>query len=255
MKIIIIGDLHGEWLWLNMLLNKQRPDLVISVGDFGWFPHLHAPTQHRPRKAYNPNEFNVKRPARFDQYGIRNLKNVPIYFCPGNHENWEDLLLRPGKKPIDLMPNVYYIPRGGVLELPYPFRTTLFMGGADSIDKLDRDRGIDWWPEELITLGDIYNLPDKKIYTVISHTCPVEFKPILFEKKKRDPFWEGKFKDPSCEMLSLVWEKYKPRTWFFGHFHVTREFKYHDTKVFALNKAPDSGWWKSFDIQGDWKHD
>ena len=39
-------------------------------------------------------------------------------------------------------------------------RIVLFMGGADSIDKKYRKIGFDWFPEELITQKDIYELPD-----------------------------------------------------------------------------------------------
>ena len=37
-KILIVGDVHGEWGKLSKLINRHRPDMVLSCGDFGYWP-------------------------------------------------------------------------------------------------------------------------------------------------------------------------------------------------------------------------
>jgi len=32
MKILVLGDIHGEFRKLNELLNKKKPDLIIILG-------------------------------------------------------------------------------------------------------------------------------------------------------------------------------------------------------------------------------
>jgi len=84
------------------------------------------------------------------------------------------------------------------------------MGGAHSFDWKLRTPGFDWFPElELVTESDLENLPDKKIDIVISHTAPEEFY-MSFPPKE----------DPSRESLSYILKRYKPKLWFFGHFHI-----------------------------------
>jgi predicted phosphodiesterase len=38
MKILITGDVHAQFGILNNLINKEKPELVICCGDFGFWP-------------------------------------------------------------------------------------------------------------------------------------------------------------------------------------------------------------------------
>jgi len=33
MKIMIVGDVHGEFGTLNTLINRRKPDMIIACGD------------------------------------------------------------------------------------------------------------------------------------------------------------------------------------------------------------------------------
>jgi hypothetical protein len=190
----------------------------------------------------------IKKAAPFNQYGVK-TGDSKFHFCPGNHEDWEDLNSRADSfnpVPIELYKNVFYMPRCSTLKLP-DGRNVLFMGGAMSTDKEWRRYRYDWYPEEVITQADIYNLPEVEIDIVVSHTSPSWFKQELFEKsddwKNSDSYWLEKFRDPSCLALDVVWETYRPKLWFFGHYHIAKFGKYRDTNWFALNKETDTGWW------------
>ena len=36
-KIMIIGDVHNEWKIFNHLIKKEKPDIILQVGDFGYW--------------------------------------------------------------------------------------------------------------------------------------------------------------------------------------------------------------------------
>ena len=225
MKIIVCGDTHGEWGYLNKLIHLKNPDIVIQCGDFGYWPG-----------------FEVKKIGLYDtQYvransyklcsGIKN-KNTKIYWCDGNHEDFSKL---KKVKDTEICPNVFYMKRGTTLTLPDK-RVVLFMGGADSIDKKYRTPGYDWFPDELISQKDIENLPDINVDIIISHTCPEEFD-ILDAAR-------AKIYDPSRQALSYLLNKYNPSLWYFGHWHFYKEGYHNDTKWFCLNMAGLTNWWK-----------
>lgn len=229
MKIIVVGDIHTYWAKLNVIINKYSPDIILQVGDFGYWPNFHNTTtisEGRPRRNQKP----------WNQYGIRS-KNTKIYFCDGNHENhWE---LNKFKKPTIIYDNVCYMPRGSTLTLP-DGRNVLFIGGAESIDKRERIIGVDWFPEEVITQKDIYNLPDINIDIIISHTCPNEFN----EEVKKKFCLTDKFKDPSQDALSYLLKRYKPDEWYFGHFHDSLKGQYKNTTWFLMNEIDEPYSWR-----------
>lgn len=164
--------------------------------------------------------------------------------CWNSLDLWNDLELP------ELMPNVFYAKRGTTYTLP-DGRVVLFMGGAASIDKAARTPGVDWFPQEVLTLSELYKLEERKldrIDIVISHTCPQEFNESL---KLKQPYggWEHKFRDTSQEVLSELLYWYKPSLWYFGHFHIHMEglFKETGTKWVCLNETSNTNWWKYLD--------
>lgn len=209
MKILIVGDIHTEWAPFNKLLNQKQPDIVLQCGDYGWWPHKH--------KTKDTLYHGI-----FDQYGVKNIHNnktTKIYWCPGNHENWDDLDNK-GIDIVEIQPFIYYCPFGTTITLS-DGRNVLFCGGASSIDYDRRILGQTWWQQETISQTEIDRLPDAKIDIIISHTVPrswLETYPkicdsyILSDREK-------KYNDPSTFALDIVYEKYKPKWWFSGHFH------------------------------------
>lgn len=187
MKVLIAGDIHNEFGILNTLINKKKPDLVICCGDFGYWP-----------RAKNTKKFtDIK------------LQNSKILWCDGNHEDFWSLNNRTSD---EIEPGIIYQPRGSTYTLP-DGRIILFMGGAESIDKMYRKIGIDWFPEEIITQKDFQNLPECKIDIIVSHTCPQEIVKYL---KLNYP---EKNEEPSNIALSELWKIYTPKLWFLGHWH------------------------------------
>jgi predicted phosphodiesterase len=220
MKILVTGDIHGFYGFLNGIIKNQDPDLVIVCGDFGYFPHV----ENLNKKWENINTSHTK-----------------VVFCDGNHDDhWELRKLTN----LAIAPNVFYQPRGSTMRLP-DGRNILFMGGANSIDAYRRTVGVSWWPEEVISQSDFQNLPEEDIDIFITHTCSNEIYDNFVQDHLGGRYTPRKDNDPSYHALSSLWEMYKPGQWFFGHFHINLKGTYEGTRWQALS-APLVGsgeWW------------
>ncbi len=212
MKALVVGDIHEEWDTLNALIEQQLPDIILQCGDFGVWQ-------------LNPT--------------LKQLKpgNCKIYWCDGNHE--DHYFLRNGSESEINLPNVTYMPRGSVLQLP-DGRNVMFIGGAESADKADRKPMIDWFPEETISYADVERCLtyEGKVDIIVSHTCPSEFNPRYISGSG------DMLSDPSRKALSVVLQHFKPKHWFFGHFHVYQTRMIEGTKFVGLD-YPDHNdtWW------------
>ena len=198
-RIMLLGDVHGGWASLTKLIKKERPELIIQLGDFGYFPR-----------------------SDFFGYGDTssiNLMGANIVFCGGNHEDWYSLNEIARSNRLEISPGIFYAPRCSTMVLPDE-RKILFMGGAASIDRNVRIEGVDWFREEIILEGVMYRLPDINIDVLACHTTPLEFLPI------KDSF---EFPDPSRGILSEIVKKYSPPNLYCAHWHVKREYFHKET--------------------------
>lgn len=213
MKILIVGDVHGEFGRLNELINRRSPDIIICCGDFGYWPDV----------VWCEPLTNIK---------LQGAKK--LLFCDGNHENHWALQNRESD---ELAPGIIYMPRGSTYQLE-DGRNIMFMGGAHSIDKAFRKLGYDWFPEETISQKDLTGLPDVKVDIFITHTCPAE---LLVNLIPHDP---RKTPEPSNYALTALWKEYMPSLWFFGHWHKYMTGMLNNTIWYALS-APGFGdrWW------------
>lgn len=221
-RVIVCGDLHGDWGSINNLINQKNPSIILQCGDFGWWPIMEV---KKPVIYGTQREWLLK--------GIK-VKDTMIYWCDGNHEDHSVLV--QDSSIHRMYENVNFCSRGSILKL-LDGRVVMFVGGADSIDKAWRTIGHDWFPEENITQEQMWQLLNYcgRVDIVISHTCPLEFD---IEGN------EGKRNDANRQALSVVLSKYKPSQWFFGHWHKNKKGKYGDTYWECLD-YPKHGnkWW------------
>lgn len=188
MKILFLGDVHGEWDAANDVIERARQaypgiDRIIQVGDLGdgWG---------------GPS----------DRWPVKNADDLPIHWCDGNHENF-DLI-----DAAILNPRLTYQPRGSILDID-GFRI-MFMGGATSIDKMHRTPFIDWWPQEDITYGQVAVALQQQgpINMIVSHDRP-ESIPLPKGMRNID---DGK-SNRLC--LEALLEEFEPKWWAHGHYH------------------------------------
>lgn len=209
MKILILGDVHGEFQSANKLIRKvcrRHPGIthIVQVGDLG----DHWP-KSRPRSytRWNPDT------------------NLPIHWLDGNHDNHGELQ-KHGKTPNR---KLIYQPRGSVLEID-GYRM-MFFGGGTSIDRDYRLKQMSmgsptiWWREETITREEFERAlaQEGPIHAVFSHERPDNFPfdisplPIDFGRSDRIA-------------LGGIWERFRPSFWFFGHYHHAAHGTYEGTE-------------------------
>jgi len=216
MKVLFVGDIHGDFGSFNMLINKKKPNIVIQCGDNAYYWVM------------NDNTGKIK------------PQGAKVYLIPGNHEMWyrfEDAIGRRGLNPVEVEKNLFYCPIGSSLKVNDA--NILFIGGADSHDKAYRTIGIDWFPEELLNQDDLDFIlnQNKRFDIIVSHTCPGFFDPGVQSA--------GRIGDPCRHILDIVCEIFNPNYWYFGHWHTYSYGAFGKTKWYGLDYARHGGiWWK-----------
>lgn len=185
-EVIIVGDVHRDFAALNQLINKKRPALTLACGDFGYWPKFESSVSPKPGDGQ-------------------------VYFCDGNHDDHASLRALTDNQ---VWPGVYYMARGSHMTLP-DGRTVMFIGGASSIDQAWRTEGVDWFREEVITEQEAFDFPDVEVDIMISHTCPRAWIKEVYPGSID-------MHDPSTLALTLALQKYRPKEWYFGHWHVEK---------------------------------
>lgn len=221
--VMVIGDVHGRWSEVNDLVNDFRPGTVISCGDWGFWPKFHntrSITVDPPSrmKTSEKVEFFLKRP-RWRMYGELKLQGAEVMFVDGNHEDHISL-----KSLVDgrVEEGVRHRRRGETEVLP-DGRTVMFFGGAMSVDKDSRTEGHTVFAElETPSWKDVDNAMSfsGRVDVLISHTCPRSVIDYL-RGPETDP---RKVNDPTTFALQMLFEKFRPKLWIFGHWHFSTKF-------------------------------
>lgn len=234
-KLLIVGDVHGEFDYLEDLIESTPCFAVIVAGDFGfWKAPPFAPHPNGQQFIHQYYDFEV-----------------PVYFVDGNHEDHnslEQLVEIHGKNsPIDIGSNCWYIPRGCVFQLTNPVTnktiSILGLGGAYSIDKHLRVANVSWFEQEQLRHKDIIDLqPRDDIDIIVSHTCP---EVILKRVAKTCNIPYNRIIERQTEkLLDGVFDIIKPKRWVFGHWHQVAQYRAKGTTFNLLNMANRDGWYR-----------
>lgn len=219
--MIFIGDIHGNFKKLFSLINNSeiKNDTFIQIGDFG--------------VGFRPIE---------DEYLLLSFINEMLiedgndmYVIRGNHDN-------PSYFTEDKFgfSNIKFLPDFHVLEING--KTILTVGGALSIDRIQRKEGVNYWKDEEFPLivpdiKDFYT--DNPIDIVCTHTCPTftwpfALAPIVKNFIEIDPKLEYELISER-KRLDLLYEKvseyngFAPKHWIYGHMHKTISTEYKET--------------------------
>jgi predicted phosphodiesterase len=199
--IYICGDSHGEFVALQRAAKHFSPDdIAIHVGDFGFYP-----SRITLWEEYFPDGFPC-----------------PLYVIDGNHEDFNYLDTFPKDSITEIHKNLFYVPRGTVMEIEG--KLFAFLGGGESIDKAWRTENVSWWSQERITPEDIKrlynNVGDRQVDYLITHVCSDTFRDVYFGKLNLNDWnlphgWE----DVSMQRMEAVTRYLKPKMHIFGHMH------------------------------------
>ncbi len=218
MPIGIVGDIHGFIELLHKMVKETVPydniPCVIQVGDFG----------------VNPVEL-----ARWKSKSYSFAK--PTYFVDGNHEYFSHLLAF--NEVTELVPNLFYVPRGSVLKLDG--RVVAFLGGAASIDKAWQGSSWDW--RENITEADVLKLWDNlnkmgnpKVDLFVTHAPPLSVVNKNFDAKQKLGFGVPiTWTDPNMIVVETLWEQLGKPDMVCGHMHRSVKFA-ENSYIMAINE-------------------
>lgn len=207
------GDWHGDARWALHALDifaQHRIRTILHVGDFGIWP----------------GEGGAKFIRKVDRK-LADLGQILIV-TPGNHEWYDrlDEIAASGDGMKRLTPRIIFLPRG----YRWVWRGWKFMslGGAPSIDFDRRKRGVSWWPQEAITMGDVYRIREDveakgTVDVMITHDAPKNVVAIE-EAIKGNPYGFSekgiKYAEEGRELLHAAWEVAQPELLFHGHYHI-----------------------------------
>lgn len=125
-----------------------------------------------------------------------------------------------------------------------PAQDMYYISGAWSIDYKTRIMGVSIWPDEELSYEEldkiIKEIPEKKPRVIISHDCPDCIRGQLFGFDRFFPTKTGKAFD-------VVFERWQPTWWIFGHYHRGKQTKINGTHFICLQELecceiPDIKW-------------
>lgn len=212
--IYLTGDIHGNYDirklatrgLTDQAIAPSEGDYLIVCGDFGL--------------VWN------KRQNSEERYWLRWLAKKPwtTLFVDGNHENFDRLDAYPveewcGGLVHPVHEKVYHLMRAQVYELEGERLFTL--GGARSHDMPWRKEGVSWWPRELPSDDELRQAEaaldacGRTVDVVVTHCAPT------LVQGRIDPTFDA---DRLTDYLEHVRETVSFERWFFGHYHVDRDY-------------------------------
>ena len=229
MKILLVGDVHGEFQKFYWFINKVKKeysyDMVIQVGDFGIM-------------SSRDFEYLTKCAKSFTGF------KKPIHFIDGNHESHQYIL---DTHTYLQKYGIYYQSRGSVMNIDN--KNICFFGGALNVDR----------PQEYD--DDISNVPSKNeidaginifntlshIDLFVTHTCPASvgigvpghpmFLDGIEKYVKGFGYKPSPLNDSGDMWLTDLWNgmTVKPLNHVFGHYHMDRYKMVGDTHHYCID--------------------
>lgn len=214
-NIVLVGDIHGEYGTFRYDIKRLHQDAyIIQVGDFGAGFH---------KEEYYKEELSHLNKVLED-------KNCHLYVIRGNHDL--PSAFQKTNNPFDL-PNITFLEDYSELELLG--KSILLVGGAVSIDRRFRHEGRTWWSDEEFVLKLEHEFPykDRQYDLVVTHTRPGVCG--AFKGFDNITYWCHQDFDlkndliEESQKLDYLYEKTRPRKWFYGHFHKSNIITYRGT--------------------------
>ena len=196
--LLILGDTHGEWASLFNYLDRIncRDAVMLHVGDVGIGFRGNQKLEVGSLVIVN----NQLKERNIRLYAIRGNHDDPSYF--NGSYNFSNLELLPDYSQISINGERF-----------------LFVGGAVSIDRINRTMYRSWWPDEGLVLDEGKAV---ECDVLITHTAPSWIGPtdkngIEFYTNRDNSLWKECVEERSVvdKLLALT----KAKKHYCGHFH------------------------------------
>lgn len=222
MRVLVVGDTHADTSFvLNRIDNALDLDCdaILQLGDFGI------------GFGYNFLD-DVERSLIQAQ--------LKLYFIPGNHENYSELLAFEESGKLDIRPHIHYFPKGSRWTWDgVKFGT---IGGAFSVDFRRRVAGLDLWPDfEEAHTEDMFKLGSEKLNIFVCHDTP-------YVDDRLRMYIVGPEIETASERTRKILQQAvlttEPEIVFHGHWHRRLTYNWHGAKIEALgaNVGGGSSW-------------
>jgi hypothetical protein len=210
-----IGDSHNDLAFVESAahLARQHDAEMIQLGDFGFLW---------------PGNDQLQ-----DLSDILTGLGVTLRFVCGNHDDHPRLRKYVSKcVATTIAPHVIYQPRGSVHEDEDGTRF-LFCGGAPSIDRAYRTKGLSWWPEEVITTAefDLALSALGPIHVLVTHDAPGF--PPGFSAKGSPAYRQAQ--ELSMKQIAALIRHHHPTLHVHGHWHTRATTHRGTTRIEALD--------------------
>lgn len=219
-KVVLLGDVHGEFGKIRWHLKNISDAYIIQVGDFGV-------------GFYKENYYKTELTSLNER--LENA-NCHLYAIRGNHDNpdW----FKETNNPFELK-NITLLQ--DYAELNLLGKSILLVGGAVSIDRKFREEGKSYWHDETFKLKLEHEFPykDRQYDVVVTHTRPGvcgAFKGFNNIKSwcDEDPDLKNDLIEES-QLLDYLYEHTKPKHWVYGHFHESNIISHENTNFRCLD--------------------
>jgi predicted phosphodiesterase len=237
MRILIVGDVHGQHQKLAECLQQAQTDFriaaAIQVGDFGFYKDLLA----------DAREERLRFP-------------IPLHVIDGNHEDHAWLhraLLTGAGRTWKQELNLIYQPRPSVTR--FGESKVGFLGGALHVDRPQKHNLLSGFPNYILRrnrehAASLFNQEHPEL--IVTHSCPsrigigirssTEMQHGVAEHITGAGFDPGPEYDCGEAELSRLWLDlaYRPRSWVFGHFHRAHQTTVEGTRFVCVSDDLDS---------------
>lgn len=230
-----VGDIHGDVTTLCFLIEKHNitNSSFILLGDIGIW-------RYRDYKRYMSLDKLCKE------------RNIIVYAFRGNHDNPRFFYRSEEQSPIarrfwDKFTNFKVLPDLSIITINNS--KGIVIGGGTSIDRVCRrtwqslERRYnnlyklnDWWEDEV--LPSIGNIKDNFDF-ILTHTGPRPPKIMPLNEDNCGFFILDKTLEHDINeennKLNEIQNRFKPKKWWFGHYHINDSFTFNGTDCCAVD--------------------
>lgn len=209
-QVLLAGDWHGNETWAKGVIahaGQRGIPVIVHLGDFGFWV---------------PGESTEAYLSDVEDACARN--GVILLWVDGNHECFPslyDLPVDPSTGVRKISDHVFHLPRG--FRWTWFGKTWMALGGAHSVDRLDRIPGRSWWPEEHLTDDEAAKaIGGGLVDVIVAHDAPDRVA-IPGLRPGSFPASEVDAGDEHREKVGKVVDATRPSVLFHGHYHVRYE--------------------------------